>query len=382
MTAVEDRPRTSPLTEVEPETRKPRRRRRVAMGLAIGAALLLAGVGVWLWTADGRSEQASADVGPVATAVVERGTISATSSWDGTLGYGEPLTVTSSTQGVVTRLLEQGQAVEAGTELYRVNEQPTTLLQGEVPMYRDLAPGAAGIDVQQLETNLVQLGYGDFTADDVYTSSTAEAVRAWQAARGTSQTGTVGRGDVVFVPEGRRVDNLHVAVGELVTPGLPILDLTANEKAVSLVVELGDRELVEVDTPVTVVLPEGDEVSGTVSRTTVTQVPSASGGEAEGAAAETESVVQVEVRLDEEVPDDLVGAAVEVFAAIDQRRDVLLVPVNALLALTEGGYGLEVVDDDGTTSIVPVTTGLFADGKVEVEGDGIGEGTVVGVAGR
>jgi hypothetical protein len=58
------------------------------------------------------------------------------------------------------------------------------------------------------------------------------------------------------------------------------------------------------------------------------------------------------------------------------------VPVSALLALSEGGYGLEVVDDDGTTSIVSVTTGLFADGKVQVEGDGITEGTVVGVAGR
>jgi hypothetical protein len=40
------------------------------------------------------------------------------------------------------------------------------------------------------------------------------------------------------------------------------------------------------------------------------------------------------------------------------------------------------VDDDGMTDIVPVDTGLFADGKVQVEGDGIAEGTVVGVAGR
>jgi hypothetical protein len=58
------------------------------------------------------------------------------------------------------------------------------------------------------------------------------------------------------------------------------------------------------------------------------------------------------------------------------------VPVSALLALAEGGYGLEVVRDDGTTKIVRVDTGLFADGKVEVRGAGIGEGTVVGVAGR
>jgi hypothetical protein len=60
----------------------------------------------------------------------------------------------------------------------------------------------------------------------------------------------------------------------------------------------------------------------------------------------------------------------------------LLVPVNALLAPAEGGYGLEVVRGDGTTTIVRVDTGLFAAGKVEVRGAGIAKGTVVGVAGR
>jgi multidrug efflux system membrane fusion protein len=60
---------------------------------------------------------------------------------------------------------------------------------------------------------------------------------------------------------------------------------------------------------------------------------------------------------------------------------VLAVPVGALLALAEGGYGLEVVRG-GTSAVVAVDTGMFADGKVEVSGGGIAEGTVVGVAGR
>jgi multidrug efflux pump subunit AcrA (membrane-fusion protein) len=82
------------------------------------------------------------------------------------------------------------------------------------------------------------------------------------------------------------------------------------------------------------------------------------------------------------VPDDLIGAPVDVIVAIDRRKDVLTVPVNALLAVAEGGFGLEVVDDDGTTEVVPVRTGLFGDGRVEVKGKGIAEGTVVGTAGR
>jgi len=57
---------------------------------------------------------------------------------------------------------------------------------------------------------------------------------------------------------------------------------------------------------------------------------------------------------------------------------VLTVPVAALLALAEGGYGLEVVDG-GRSSITAVETGLFADGRVEVSGSGIAAGTTVGV---
>jgi hypothetical protein len=57
---------------------------------------------------------------------------------------------------------------------------------------------------------------------------------------------------------------------------------------------------------------------------------------------------------------------------------VLTVPVAALLALAEGGYGVQVVGG-GTTRIVAVQTGLFAGGRVEVTGDGLAEGQTVGV---
>ena len=49
------------------------------------------------------------------------------------------------------------------------------------------------------------------------------------------------------------------------------------------------------------------------------------------------------------------------------------VPVSALVALAEGGYGLEIVD--GTqTRYVAVTLGMFAQGRVEVSGPDIAEG--------
>jgi hypothetical protein len=371
----------APVTDVEPEVDVPRRRRRRLVWAAVGAVPLAVG-GAWLWAGDGSTEATPATATPVATATVERGTISATESWDGTLEYGAPFTVTSSVEGTITRLVDQGAIVKRGDELFRVNEQPVTLLYGAVPMYRDIGPGDSGVDVRQVEKNLAALGYDGFTVDEEYTSSTAEAVRAWQKDIAAAQTGTVARGDVVFVPGGRQVDTLRVEIGDAAAPGAPVLDVTGSDQVVSLDVDIDDRDMFDVDTKVTVVLPDGGKVRGTVATTEVVDVASESGGGVEGSTAESESIARVEVTLDKQVSDDLVGASVDVIVAIDKRTDVLLVSVNALLALAEGGYGLEVVGNDGTTSIVAVDTGLFGGGKVQVEGDELSDGTVVGVAGR
>jgi multidrug efflux pump subunit AcrA (membrane-fusion protein) len=70
------------------------------------------------------------------------------------------------------------------------------------------------------------------------------------------------------------------------------------------------------------------------------------------------------------------AAAVTVAFTAGQRPNVLTVPVAALLALAEGGYGVQVVDGS-TTRIVAVETGLFADGKVEITGTGLQAGLKV-----
>jgi len=61
-----------------------------------------------------------------------------------------------------------------------------------------------------------------------------------------------------------------------------------------------------------------------------------------------------------------------------QHKNVLAVPVAALLALSEGGYGVQVVQGS-SSRIVAVETGLFADGRVEISGPGISAGMSVGV---
>jgi hypothetical protein len=57
---------------------------------------------------------------------------------------------------------------------------------------------------------------------------------------------------------------------------------------------------------------------------------------------------------------------------------VLAVPISALVALAGGGYGVELVDAK-SSRVVPVSTGLFANGNVEISGKDIAEGAAVRV---
>ncbi|HET9772422.1 MAG TPA: efflux RND transporter periplasmic adaptor subunit, partial [Acidimicrobiia bacterium] len=71
--------------------------------------------------------------------------------------------------------------------------------------------------------------------------------------------------------------------------------------------------------------------------------------------------------------EGLDGASVTVSIVRRTAENVLAVPVNALLALAEGGYGIEL----DTGELLPVETGLFADGQVEISGDGLEPGMTV-----
>jgi peptidoglycan hydrolase-like protein with peptidoglycan-binding domain len=373
----------------------PTRRRRGPRlaGLTLTVLVLAAagtGTGYWLrgqWQ-DASAEQSDAPAGPAATAEVTRETISATESFGGTLGHGAAHTVAAQGQGTVTGLAAADAAIEPGAELYRLDETPVTALHGAIPMYRDLRAGATGVDVEQLERNLAELGYGDsLTVDDEFTEATGDAVRAWQADLGVAETGVVARTAVVFVPRGARVDSLHADVGDPVTPGMPVLDFTGSAQVVSLDAEIDDRDLLPVDAEVTLELPDGRTVAGTVTAANVATAPESEAAEGTGgeeeAAGSDDAVAEIEVTLAEEVDSSLLGSPVDVVAKVEERENVLVVPVSALLARSGGGYGLEVVAAGGTSAVVPVETGLFADGKVEIEGgEGIDVGTVVGVAGR
>ncbi|SDE21095.1 peptidoglycan-binding domain-containing protein [Glycomyces harbinensis] len=341
---------------------------------AIAVAAILSAGATTLVVLDARGDTAEEE--PEAdfpTAVVELGDITAVETWKGTLDHGTPATIGTAASGTVTRLPAVGDDLAVGdTEIY-VDEQPVVLLEGVIPMYRDLGPGDKGRDVEQLERGLADLGYDGFTVDREFTWYTAEAVRRWQRDLKVEKTGTVGADAVVFVAEGGRVDRLHVAVGDTVAAGDAVLDLSGPEVFASLEVEVSDLDLVETGTEVLVLPADGTTVAGTVARREVVEADAEAEGE------EAEPVARIEVALAEPVPEEQIGSPVSVEVVVERREDVLLVPVSALLALSEGGFGLQLAGQD---AIVVVETGLFADGKVEITGEGLTEGTEVGTAGR
>jgi peptidoglycan hydrolase-like protein with peptidoglycan-binding domain/multidrug resistance efflux pump len=230
----------------------------------------------------------------------------------------------------------------------------------------DLENGVQGADVRQLEENLAKLGYTGFTVDGIYDSATAEAVRAWQADLGLPQTGIVEPGRVVFTPGPVRIAEHTARVGSGVGGGGgSVLSYTDTVRVVTVPLRVTDQALAVVGRAVTVTVPGASAVEGEISRV---------------GTVVTEQQIDVTVTIaSQDALGSLDVAPVEVAFVSQEREDVLTVPVAALLALAEGGYGVEVVDG-ATTRIVPVRLGMFAAGRVEVSGEGIAEGMSVGVA--
>ncbi len=352
-------------------TRK-RRGRVVAVVLVVLAA---GGAAAFVLLGRGEAQETGEqDAGlPPNTAEVALRTLRDTQEVDGELGYGTTTSVANRIPGTITALPDTGTPVVRGAALFAVDATPVVLMYGELAAYRPLSVDAEGVDVRQFEENLNALGYGGFTVDEEYTDATAEAVVEWQEDLGLPETGMVELGRVVFAPGEVRVDGLRTAEGQPTGPGQEVLTYTGTAKAVTVELESTERELAAPGTEVEVGLPGGERTAGRVDEVTTKVVPAGDPG------GEPETVVAVTVGIvDQNAVAAYSTASVDVLFTAGLRENVLVVPVAALLVLQEGGFGVEVVSG-GTSGYVPVRTGLFADGLVEVSGDGIAEGTVVGM---
>ncbi len=360
--------------------------------LMTGAAVVILGgavAGFVLARGSGGTEPGAGSGLPPATATVTRTTLVETKTVPGTLGYGDPAPVIAAERGTLTWIAPVGSTVKRGGPLFKIDERSVVVLYGSLPLYRRLQDGIKGADVGQLERNLFDLGYTGFTVDDTYTAATAAAVRSWQADLGLPGTGTVERGQVVFTQGKVRIAAHTARVGDIIGGdtaggGGSVLSYTGTTKQVTAKLEMADQALAVSGRTVTVTVPGGGTVKGKISQvgTAVTAQGTASDGTASpdgtsSAASDASTEVTVTI-ADQKALGSLDAAPVDVDFVSNKREDVLAVPVAALLALPEGGFGVQVVDGD-RARIVAVRTGMFAAGQVEVTGKGIAEGVRVGV---
>jgi peptidoglycan hydrolase-like protein with peptidoglycan-binding domain len=309
---------------------------------------------------------------PPGTAPVIRQTMQDTDDEPGDLGYGATTGLAGRIAGVITKVPLAGDVITRGQPILRVDNAPVVLMYGSVAAYRALGPGDQGPDVKQLEGNLKALGYGGTTVDERYTAATVYAVTKWQKDLGLPQTGRVEQGRVVFAPGAIRVDSVTAGVNESTGGGQEVLKYTGTSRQVTVQLDVSKQRLAHKGDVVQVQLPDGQRVAGRVDRVYLMIVP--------GTSPDDEATTKIEAIVSLGNPGAVAGieaAVVTVVFTAGERRDVLTVPVSALVALAEGGYGVEVVEGS-TSRIVKVETGLFAGGRVEVSGTGLREGMTVG----
>jgi peptidoglycan hydrolase-like protein with peptidoglycan-binding domain len=357
-----------------------RTRTRVLLAGATGIVLVAAG-GVALWRTRAAQTPAHPAAPPAVSTPITRVTLVQTTTVQGKLGYGEPVPLSSQAVGTVTWLPAVGDVLTRGKTVLRADEHPVVLLYGSLPMFRPLALSTKGADVAQFERNLAELGYSGFTVDEEFTASTVAAVKRWQRRLGVDQTGVVDANRVIYADGPVRVAQRTVRVGA--SAAGEVLQYTGVVKVVTVNVNAGDSSWAVTGTKVTVALPGDQSVAGEITAIgTEASAPSgaAAGGSGGPGGGADNATIPVTVSIaDQQALGTLEKSPVDVEYTARKRENVLTVPVAALLALAEGGYGLEILDP-GPRRIVSVQTGLVALGRVEVSGDGLAEGMSVGLA--
>jgi len=368
----------------------PQRRNR-RLGPAVGGILAVAVLGaavavVWFAVAAApkAADSATAQV-TTGTAAVTRGTVTERVQIAGILGYdGSYQVVHQAAPGILTAAAEPGSTVSRGSALYAVANQPVRLLYGTLPAYRDFAAGMAdGPDVRQLEENLVTLGVDAghrIAVDDRFTADTGAAIRRWQAAWGLParhRTGALSHGQVVFLPGALRVSGLQAVVGAAVGPNTPVLSASSTNRVVTAQITADRQRLVHAGDQALVSLTGVAPFPGAVVRIgRVASAPPAQQGGGSGSGSGPATLpVTISVTLPAGV-GDLDQAPAQVAITTETHRDVLMIPVTALLARPGGGYQVRLAAGryvqvqpalfDGSAGTVEVTGNLTVGQRVEV----------------
>jgi hypothetical protein len=267
----------------------------------------------------------------------------------------------------LTDVLAVSDDAARGTVLYTADDEPTIALFGTIPMWRTLTAGVdAGVDIRQLEENLVALGFGSgITVDNTFSAGTASAVKRWETTLGRADPdGTVELGDVVYLAAAGTVLSHDAIIGEPLESGTPILTVGSDEQVLSAQIPAGEATGWAPGAAVNLTWADGTTTTATVS--------AVSSDVADGN-------VDLTVGLTGADRDRPSGAEATV-TATDVRHDgVIAVPVAAIVAGTNGGRAVRV-PAGGEDRMVAVQTGLVADGWIEIT-SGLNAGEAVRLPG-
>jgi hypothetical protein len=362
---------------------RPRRRRRRWVAALVVVILGAGGAAtaVTMPFRDPPAKSGTADnAATTSLATVTRRTLNAQTSVTATLGYADTYSVVNKAMGTITAVPDVGTVVKRGQTLYDVDGNPVILLYGSVPAYRTLAEGASasdvtGPDVQELNANLVALGYAsasdlDPTSDE-FSWATKDALKRLQSDLGLKETGVLTLGQAVFLPGPARITEVKATLGSPAGPGSPVMAATSTTREVSIALEATLQSQVKVGDKVTITLPDNSTTPGVVTSVGTVATAPANGG------ADSSPTITVTVKLTHPAATGrLDKAPVQVSITTATIRNAVVVPVAALVALSGGGYAVEVVAADGVHHLVPVSLGLFddSDGLVQVTGSRLAAG--------
>ena len=263
----------------------------------------------------------------------------------------------------LTKVAGLGTRVKAGTVLYAADGQPVVALLGDSVFWRDLEVGVGdGEDVRVLEENLAAMGYGGgLTVDSSFTSVTASAVERWQADLGLSDpNGAVTLGAVVVVGSATEVSAQLSQLGDALRTGSGVLTLSSV------------AQIVAAQVTADAVTPWG---SGTAVTLTWSDGTTAAAKVVSMGRDVVDGTVAITVASDRAGAARVSGTPVTVSLTIRKAERALAVPVAAIRSGKAGGSAVLVLDGS-TEREIAVTTGIVADGWVEVSG-GLVEGQEV-----
>ena len=264
---------------------------------------------------------------------------------------------TDTVSEMITGVAAIGVPISSGDVLYTVESRPVVALEGELPAWRTMNRSSDdGADIEQLEAALVALGYdpdGDVTVDASWDSDTTAMVKRWQVGLGADDTGVVTLGSVVFIPQAATVTSASARVGDEVSDGDTVLELS------------GTAQQVIIDVPIELranVIPSMRvDLAGTPG--TVTRLRSVDGTDG----VTVQAVISPDAKLDVDV-----GSTIKVTISYDLATGQLVVPTDAVVSRLDGTYALQILDDTADPDAVRTVVIVAVWGnRTAITGDGL-----------